>query len=266
MRTLNWLLAALTAAAMLHPTSAAAQTAPVQMQVVDRETGLTLPDYAYRGERWIAGTPGHRYAVRIRNLGAQRVLAVLSVDGVNAITGESAATSQSGYVLAPYESAEITGWRKSMSDVAAFVFTAVPDSYAARTDRPENVGVLGLAVFAERQPPPQPPAVQARRKAAARDAASGALAEASPPAPAAPPAERAAENSRQELGTGHGAREYAPTRYTAFERASAEPVHGVALRYDSHERLLALGVIARPQPPRPRPFPLSFVPDPPSIR
>ena len=260
MLTPIWLLPLLAALA-LAPTDANAHTDLLQWEVLDRDTGLSLPAYAYRGERWVAGTPGHRYALRLRNLSGERVLAVVSVDGVNVVTGASAATSQAGYVLAPYESAEITGWRKSMSDVAAFVFTAVPDSYAARTGRAENVGVLGLAVFAERQPPPQPPAVQARRKAAARDAASGALAEASPPAPAAQPTERAAENSRQELGTGHGAREYAPTRYTAFERASAEPAHVVALRYDSLERLLALGVIARPQP-----FPLSFVPDPPPIR
>jgi len=258
MRTLSWLLAALTAAAALHPAPTAAHATRMQMQVVDRESGLTLPDYAFRGERWIAGSPGHRYALRIRNLSAQRVLAVLSIDGVNAITGESAATSQSGYVLAPYESAEITGWRKSMAEVAAFVFTAVPDSYAARTGRPENVGVLGLAVFTERRPPPELPAAQARGKLTARDAA--------PAAPAASLAERAADTSRQELGTGHGDPEYAPIGYTAFERASTRPAQVLALRYDSSERLLALGVIAPPRPARPQPFPLSFVPDPPPIR
>lgn len=258
MRTQSWLLVALMAVATLHPAPATAQAAQMQMQVVDRDTGLTLPDYGFRGERWIAGHPGHRYALRIRNLGSQRVLAVLSVDGVNAITGESAATSQSGYVLAPYETAEITGWRKSMADVAAFVFTAVPDSYAVRTGRPENVGVLGLAVFAERQPPPQLPLALARGDIAERDAA--------PAAPATSQAAGAAERSRQQLGTGHGDQEYAPIRFTAFERASTQPAQVLALRYDSRERLLALGVIARPRPHRPQPFPLSFVPDPPPIR
>jgi len=39
-------------------------------------------------------------------------------------------------VLDPRGSVDISGWRKSMSEVAAFVFTSLPDSYAARTDRP----------------------------------------------------------------------------------------------------------------------------------
>ena len=37
-----------------------------------------------------------------------------SVDGVNVVSGETASPSQSGYVLDPYESVEISGWRKSL--------------------------------------------------------------------------------------------------------------------------------------------------------
>jgi len=100
------------------------------------------------------------------NRTGSRVLVVLSVDGINAITGETAGIAQSGYVLAPYASAEITGWRKSAAEAAAFYFTSIADSYAARTDRPDNVGVIGAAVFRERvwrrpeprnyAPPPAP--------------------------------------------------------------------------------------------------------------
>lgn len=235
---------------------ALAHSALLQVQVVDRESGRTLPEYAFGGDRWIAGTPGHRYALRVRNLTAQRVLAVLSVDGVNVITGDTAAASQSGYVLAPYESAEITGWRKSSNDIAGFVFTALPDSYAARTGRPDNVGVLGVAAFRERQPLPSPaPASKALDRLA-----NGAAA---PLAEAQSREERADNSTRQQLGTGHGEREYAPISYTTFERASQRPAQVLALRYDRRERLLAMGVIARPRPQRPQPFPLGFVPDPP---
>ena len=45
---------------------------------------------------------------------------------------------------------EITGWRKSLERTAAFYFTDLGDSYAARTGRPQNVGVIGVAVFQER--------------------------------------------------------------------------------------------------------------------
>lgn len=60
------------------------------------------------------GPPGNRYAVTLRNKSGERLLTVISVDGINALNGETAATSQSGYVIAPRQTAEIAGWRKSM--------------------------------------------------------------------------------------------------------------------------------------------------------
>ena len=75
-----------------------------------------------------------------------------------------------------------------------------------------------------------------------------------------------AENSER-LGTGHGEREYAPITQITFDRASDRPVEVVRVRYDSHDRLVALGVIpawplAPPTPIAPEPFARSFVPDP----
>lgn len=256
----------------------------VDVQVIDRSRSETLPAYRYRGTSYIAGRPGDRYAVRLTNRSAGRVLVVLSVDGVNAVSGETAATGQTGYVLAPWQSAEITGWRKSYSEAAAFYFTALPDSYAARTDRPDNVGVIGAAVFRERVSEPargwrdrQPPVARERsdsnavepeqRAQGATDAAAAGTAAARS---ALPPAaslreERDSFAVKQEkkLGTGHGEREYSPTSQTAFERASTQPAEVVQLRYDSYANLLASGVIARPRPlPQlPDPFP-GFAPDP----
>ena len=242
----------------------------VDLQEVDRRRHETLPTYAHRGTHWVAGQPGSRYALRLTNRSGARVLVVLSVDGVNAVSGETAAVGQTGYVLAPWQTTEITGWRKSLTEAAAFFFTALPDSYAARTDRPDNVGVIGLAVFRERE-------VERRRAVpfeaelganAARDRATaddGSLTRATSPAPGAPAreaAKSAAAPREERLGTGHGEREHAPTRHTAFDRASERPAEIVRLRYDRHEALLASGVI-RPQhaPTSPEPFP-AFVPDP----
>jgi hypothetical protein len=49
-----------------------------------------------------AGEPGVRYGLRVANRSSARVLAVLSIDGVNILTGESAAYDQRGYVFDPY--------------------------------------------------------------------------------------------------------------------------------------------------------------------
>ena len=242
----------------------------VQLDVVDRDNGQVLPEYRHRGQDWIAGVPGHRYSVRLTNTTGERVLVVLSVDGVNAVTGQTASPSQGGYVLEPWESAEIAGWRKSLDDIAQFVFTDLPDSYAARTGRPANVGVVGVAVFRERQvqpiyaPPPAPPIANGMARNEARKAASPSA------GASADRAMTSAEAMPQRLGTGHGQREWAPVGQTEFIRASSRPQQVSQVRYDDADNLVALGILPRYQAPHarnaPRAFPNGFVQDPPYSR
>src|SRR5689334_15718909 len=71
----------------------------VEMRILDRDAYDELPQYLYRGQAWVPGTPGHRYAVQLVNRSPARVLVVLSVDGVNAVTGQTASSNQAGYVL-----------------------------------------------------------------------------------------------------------------------------------------------------------------------
>jgi hypothetical protein len=252
----------------------------VDIDVIDRDTGEWLPEYRHRGQQWIPGTPGHRYSVRLTNTTGERVLVVLSVDGVNAISGQTAASSQTGYVLNPWQSTEITGWRKSMQDVAQFYFTDLPDSYAARTGRPQNVGVIGVAVFRERQYP-QPyyePAPIAREDEYSRDARGRAEGKAAPSAPQSTSrrAESAASDSaygggmpRNKVGTGHGQREWSPVSHTDFVRATRSPTQVTQVRYDDIDNLIAMGVMPRPyrwdrHPHRaPEAFPNGFAADPP---
>ncbi len=239
---------ALTALCILLPLAALARQ-PVEVQIYDRSSGEELPVYWHRGERYVSGEPGHEYEVRIRNRGEGRILAVTSVDGVNVITGGTAAPSQSGYVLDPYGEVRIDGWRKSMDEVAAFYFTSLPDSYAARTGRPDNVGVIGVAVFAERLVHPEP--LQERNEQGAADAAE-------------PSASASRESKAARLGTGPGQRHDSGATYTSFERASAEPEAVIRVFYDSRRNLVAQGVIPRGGHVRnvPDPFPGRFVPDP----
>ncbi|MDV3467443.1 hypothetical protein RZA67_01655 [Stenotrophomonas sp. C3(2023)] len=236
---------------------------PVRMELVDRDLGeRPLPRYRHDGQWWSAGERGHRYAVRLRNDSAERVLVVLSVDGVNAISGEDADPGQSGYVLGPWQTTDIAGWRKSNDEVAQFVFSSPHGSYATRTGRPDNLGVIGIAVFNERRPvrrtPPfversaRPAAVAEAQSASA--APAGDMARPSPPAPA--PAQR--------LGTGHGEREWSSVRDTHFARASQIPTQITELRYDNARNLRARGIAMSASPRGPQAFPQRFVPDPPA--
>jgi hypothetical protein len=167
--------------------------------------------YSFRGSHYVAGRPDERYAIRLSNRTGGRVLAVMSVDGLNVISGQNASWQQSGYVLEPWQSHEITGWRKSQHEVAAFEFTALSTSYAARTGRPEDVGVVGVAVFAERVPPPVAPlpfpGMSGDDCGARLEGQAGPNAERSAQDRSAPSAqERAMPERDARLGTGHSAR------------------------------------------------------------
>ena len=236
----------------------------VALEVVDREAGHALPVHRHRGQAWIPGTPGHRYGLRLRNTTADPVLVVVSVDGVNVVTGETAHPAQAGYVLAPWQVAEIDGWRKSDDEVAGFVFAALSDSYAVRTGRPHDVGTIGIAVFREARarPLPAPPAIaRAEGRPAAADAAG---ARSAVEVTGAATAREAAAAMPSSIGTGHGARAWSPVARTTFARASTTPAQLRQWRYDDGDRLVALGIVpAAPRPwRRPEAFPGGYVPDP----
>lgn len=293
--------AALIAACAILSLPAAAIGRLANISIHDRTEGKTLPIHWHNGQAWVVGSPGNEYQVIVRNPIGSDVLAVVSVDGVNVITGETAAPGQTGYIVDPWRRLDIKGWRKDTTRTAAFYFTSLADSYAARTGRPDNVGVIGVAVF-RRKPEPvavvpvAPSAVFAPKLADSRPlpaqssrateapAADDATAQAVPAAPSAPPVSaqslaradssvresanaELAKRERSRLGTGHGRSEYSQITMVDFERATREPEEVLTIRYDSYANLVARGVIVARAPERwPNPFPNApqgFVPDPP---
>jgi hypothetical protein len=228
------------ASALLWAGQALAHGGLADLSVYNRTEGRRLEVYWHEGRAYVVGRPGNEYQISLRNRLREELLAVVSADGVNVITGQTAHPSQSGYVLAPRGGVDIQGWRRSLNQTAAFYFTSLLDSYAARTGRPEDVGVIGVALFRKKVAPP--------------------------PAPIAEQAPRAADSARAaepQLGTGHGRHESSPAYYVGFERASSTAAEVITLYYDSRANLVARGVIRDPIPvaPYPRPFP-GFVPDP----
>lgn len=259
MKLARWVIAAFVAAGATH---AGAVGRLADLSIYDRTEGRRLQVYWHEGRAWIVGRPGNEYQISVRNQRSEDVLAVMSVDGINVISGETASPQQSGYVLAPWQPVDVKGWRKNLERTAAFYFTQLPDSYAARTGRPDNVGVIGVALFQRKrfEPRPQDIAPYSRRSAPQGADQAGAASSA--------PSERHAEAFREDrdakLGTGHGRSETSHARYTQFERASSTPSETITIHYDSYRNLVARGVIRAPRPPYdpvPRPFP-GFVPDP----
>ncbi len=252
------------------PSGASQAGSLARVDVYDRSAGEALHVYRHHGRQYVVGQPGNEYAIRIRNCSGRRLLAVVSVDGVNAVTGESASPDQSGYVLEPGGYVNIQGWRKDLNRTAAFYFSDPADSYAARTGRPNDLGVIGVALFPERQVERQAWLSNDRRSATAdarerseSDAAGDAKANRSADAAASAPAMQ-----QPSLGTGHGRGEFSPVEQVEFVRANARPDEVIAIRYERRETLVAMGVLPEPRPDfasrHPDPFPgtLGFVPDP----
>lgn len=103
------------------------------------------------GDRtFVVGQSGQRYTIVLQNHTSHRFEAVGTVDGLDVINGKPGTFDNRGYVLMPFATLEIEGFRTSTAAVAAFRFAAVSDSYAAQTGSARNVGVIGLAFFGEK--------------------------------------------------------------------------------------------------------------------
>ena len=114
------------------------------------ERGIPLAA-ARAGDRvFVLGEAGQRYTVLVENRTPARFETLLTVDGLDVVTGQPGSFSGRGYILQPYGRLEVRGFRQSVERVAAFRFGAVADSYAADRGDARNVGVIGVALFAER--------------------------------------------------------------------------------------------------------------------
>lgn len=148
------------------------QPQPIPAQDVsvtlESPSGGSIQTFWHDGSLYAAGQNGARYNLRVHNSTGERVEAVVSVDGRDVVSGQLGNyKSQRGYVIEPYGSVVIEGFRQSLDQVAAFRFTDIGNSYSARRGSGQHVGVIGVAVFKEYQPrfrrsPPQPVPIATR--------------------------------------------------------------------------------------------------------
>lgn len=111
--------------------------------------GHVLSAAGVGSELYAVGEPDARYSLAVANDSNITYEVVLSVDGLDVIDGRPAGFEKRGYVIDPFSSLVIDGWRTSEDTVAAFRFSSLEDSYAERTGEGRNVGVIGAAFFRE---------------------------------------------------------------------------------------------------------------------
>ncbi len=115
------------------------------------DSGRVLAGFFAGGKQYVVGEAGQRYVIVLQNNTNYRFEVVASVDGLDVIDGQPAAFTKRGYLIQPYGSLEIDGFRRSSDAVAAFRFSSVRGSYSNRTGQGDrNVGVIGVAFFNER--------------------------------------------------------------------------------------------------------------------
>jgi hypothetical protein len=108
-------------------------------------------DTVTTGDRtYVIGHEGERYVIVLLNHTNRRFEAVATVDGLDVLNGLPGSPGRRGYLLDPHATLTIDGFRQSDDAVAAFRFGKVGDSYAAQTGSARDVGVIGVAFFAER--------------------------------------------------------------------------------------------------------------------
>jgi hypothetical protein len=252
--------------------------------------GRRAPLYAApdAGRFYLEARAGARYAVSLTNRTRERLGVVLTVDGLNAISGQRDSGTGRMYVLGPWEQTTVRGWRSSLADVRQFTFVDERTSYAARTGRANgHMGWIEVSVFREQRPlvarpcwrepwcadrpvdrTMEPEARTSERdeegRAARRDEERSAGA-AAPERQAAKDGDDKAESRSGELhqpgpalpgarsfpGTGWGERAYDPVTVVEFQ---AEPAAAerLTLRYEYAGALRALGILPRPYPSRDR--------------
>jgi len=120
--------------------------------------GQTAPLYFAPGRwdrRYFQALRGRNYALRVHNRTDRRVGVLIAVDGLNVVNGErsSLRRNESMYVLDPWETATIRGWRTSLEQVRQFVFVDEERSYAERTGQANgDMGWIRVLAFEERRP------------------------------------------------------------------------------------------------------------------
>jgi len=129
--------------------AAVASNGLVTVRLVD-SNGNPLPTFATGRDNLAQGEVGQRYMIELVNQSSNRFEAVVTVDGLDVMDGRPGSLSKRGYLLQPFATVDIDGFRQSMDQVAAFRFGSVRGSYAAQKGNDRNVGVIGVALFGER--------------------------------------------------------------------------------------------------------------------
>lgn len=131
----------------------------LKVLVNDRE----VTEYYNGGKFYLEARDGTEYSIKIKNHGYKRLLAVISVDGIDVIGGGAADIAETGYIVNAYDTLKISGYRVDTESVAKFKFGKGKDSYSTMVENDfdekeikkngasRNNGVIGVRIWEEKE-------------------------------------------------------------------------------------------------------------------
>ena len=215
---------------------------PVDIEIID-ERGRVFPQYPLFHEgrhhnrhkakkAYLQAHKGENYSIRVRNRTQRRIGLVIAVDGRNIISGDKSflKSNERMYILNPYQQATYDGWRTDKNWVNEFYFTDAADSYADAWGDHSAMGVIAVAVYAEKatyRPWQRDERINENRSQRAPSAQSRAP------------------------GTGFGDEEWSPTRRVNFD-PKKRPLTRYFIKYEWRSTLCRKGIIDCHKPRQPR--------------
>lgn len=113
--------------------------------------GQSVREYCKNNKIYIEGKNSSNYSIKIKNNGFKKILAIPTVDGLSILNGKEASHNSPGYIIEGYNSITIDGWRTSNDNIAKFYFTNPEDSYRRKIDKKNNLGIIGVVIFREKE-------------------------------------------------------------------------------------------------------------------
>lgn len=183
-------------------------------------------------KKYLEARKGENYSIVVRNTIGERIGIVVAVDGRNIISGEKSylKNNERMYIVGPYGSVKLEGWRTDDDTVHKFYFTDVHDSYSMRTFGDTSaMGVITVAVFREKD-----------RPAILFDKT---LREQSPaPSAGAPGKSESKRYGNESAGTGFGDGRYSPVVRVEFEPEHI-PHEKILVKYEWRDVLCKKGLL-----------------------
>lgn len=205
-----------------------------------------IPKYHHNGIVYVEGRKGSEYLIKVNNNSDNKIMAVVSVDGLSVLDGKAAGSSSPGYIIEPWQTQDIVGWTKNKRIANAFYFSSVPRSYSSRTGNDDrNVGVIGAMIFEEFDFPLMASNLYMHTTS---NMSVPVMTQASLTS-------YGLSNNTGGVGTGWGKEKEMHLETTQFSKKSLHPDDTLIIYYDDRKGLEKRGVIVPTKYYNPNPFP-----------